>query len=555
MIRGLLRMKARGFAVGGLILGAYAVAVARGVVPREVAATVSTMLMLLPFVVAGACFVAARRHEGRNRRGWNLLGAALVATTAYSIVWYVLQVVSHGSMPTAIDLVFLAVLPVGVAGILNLASPRDRSSTLRLTIDAIVIGVSVFLISWSLVLRPVYMGSHGPAISRVIGLVYPVGDVVILSLVAFVATRFRSEGTTPLTLIGVAMVIWSISDSTFAYLTFTGSYYYGHPIEVGWIAGFLLMFVAALRARPVEAEARREGLPRVRVPYLVVGIAFGVGVGSQVVRGTQDPVILYGLLGLSVLVLARQFVAVVEHQRVTIDRMEELDQLKTAFLMAISHELRTPLTCVVGYASLLDDGLSNYSTEEACEFVHAINVSGKRLERLLSDLLDTERLDRNALAINRRPTDLHELVTRVLEYSSMDERVQVDVARGTRVNVDPAIVERIVENLVVNAVKHTPSGTAICVRSEVQGTAFVLTVEDDGPGIPDGVKDAIFEPFRKGAPTHQPGTGVGLTLVAQFAKVHGGSAWVEDRPGGGSCFRVHFENAVVAGPAEGVFAA
>jgi signal transduction histidine kinase len=418
---------------------------------------------------------------------------------------------------------------------------------LRLSLDAILIGISLFLISWSVVLRALYMGSTGPAVGRVLGLVYPVGDVIILSLVAFVATRYRTEGTTPLNLIGLAMVIWSVSDSAYSYLSFKGMYFPGHPVEVGWVAGFVLLIVAALRARPVEAEEEpRSRLPRVHLPYVVAGVSFLIGVATQIARGTQDPVVVYGLLGLSLLVLARQFSAIVEHQRFTIRQMEELDQLKTTFLMAISHELRTPLTSVVGYASLLDGALSDFSPEEAGQFVHAINVSGQRLEHLLSDLLDIERMDRGALALKRRETDLRELVRRVLEYSGMDGRVQATIAKDTLAHVDPAIVERIVENLVVNAVKHTPADTNIYVLAESFGTSLVLTVEDDGPGIPDDVKAAIFEPFRKSAPTHRPGTGVGLTLVAQFAKLHGGSAWVEDRPGGGSRFRVHLEDSVVA---------
>jgi signal transduction histidine kinase len=104
-------------------------------------------------------------------------------------------------------------------------------------------------------------------------------------------------------------------------------------------------------------------------------------------------------------------------------------------------------------------------------------------------------------------------------------------------NVDAGTIERIVDNLVVNAVKHTPPTTAIHVRVERCDGGAMLSVEDEGPGVPDEVKAVIFQPFRQGAGV-QSGVGIGLSLVAKFAALHGGRAWVEDRAGGGSAFRV-----------------
>jgi signal transduction histidine kinase/uncharacterized membrane protein len=466
-----------------------------------------------------------------------LLGGALAGDGLVAVLSYVVDVKSAAGA-AVINFLYLAIIPVGVAGILDLAARRDRSSTLRRSLDAVLIGLSLLVISWSVVLRPLYAGSHATGINRVFDLVFPVGDVIILSLVVFVATRYRSEGTTGLTFIGLAMVIWSFSDSAYSYLAFRGTYYQGHPVEVGWFAGYALLLVAAGRARPTTREESPPTLPRIHVPYFIAGASLAVGVGMQAVRMTLDPVVVYGLLVLCVLVIVRQFVAILEAKSLTISRMRELDQLKSSFLMAISHDLRTPLTSVVGYASLLDDGVSDLSAEEVAEFAHTINVSGQRLERLLADLLDVERLSRGILEARRRVTDMRELVRRVLEYSGKDGRVRIEIAKGTHADVDPALVERIVENLVSNGVKYTPPGTTICVRGEPQGEDFLLTVEDNGPGVPDELKTLIFDLFQQNGPAYQPGTGVGLSLVAQFAKLHGGRAWVEDTPGGGARFRV-----------------
>ena len=222
----------------------------------------------------------------------------------------------------------------------------------------------------------------------------------------------------------------------------------------------------------------------------------------------------------------------------------ELDRMKSAFLLAISHELRTPLTAVSGYASLLEEDAESLSRVEIAEYAHDIGVAASRLERLLLDILDMERLARGMLEAHRQPTDVADLVRRVLDFNDVADKVGVDIPAGTVENIDPGFVERIVENLVRNAVKHTPRGTPIWVRADERGDAFLLIVDDAGPGVPDEVKEEIFEPFRQGdlpdgtGPVHAPGTGVGLALVTQFARLHGGRTWVEDRAGGGSSFRV-----------------
>lgn len=214
---------------------------------------------------------------------------------------------------------------------------------------------------------------------------------------------------------------------------------------------------------------------------------------------------------------------------------------RDAFLHAVSHELRTPLTSVIGFAGLLARGRSEKLSEEAADLVGRIELNALKLERLLSDLLDLDRLARGVLEARRRPVPIKNAIRRTVDSLQVgDHPVTVEVQPGDlEANVDPAQFERIIENLVVNASRHTPPGTAIDITATPSANGLLVTVDDRGLGVPDVSKSAVFEPFQRAEPgALTPGTGIGLSLIARFAELHGGRAWVEDRPGGGASFRV-----------------
>jgi signal transduction histidine kinase len=153
----------------------------------------------------------------------------------------------------------------------------------------------------------------------------------------------------------------------------------------------------------------------------------------------------------------------------------------------------------------------------------------------------------------RRPTDVTQLVGQIAaSHQSASHAIAVS-AEPTTANVDAAKVERIIENLLLNAVKHTPSGTPIALRLERQGDDLLIIVDDDGPGIPDDFKTSVFEIFDRGpeSKSQRPGTGIGLSLVARFAALHGGRAWVEDSSSGGASFRLLLPRCVVTRPPKG----
>ena len=229
-----------------------------------------------------------------------------------------------------------------------------------------------------------------------------------------------------------------------------------------------------------------------------------------------------------------------QREREAAERLRSLDEMKNTFLAAVSHELRSPLTSILGLSLTLERG-PEIDSDDRADLLRRLAGNAKKLDRLLRDLLDIDRLNRGIVEPQYRVTDIGALARRTVE--SLDVLAGRDVIAETDavvLAVDPPKVERIIENLLANAVRHTEADRRIWVRVHPHDAGALIVVEDDGPGVSEDLRGAIFEPFRQGptASPHAPGTGIGLSLVARFAELHGGRAWVEERAGGGASFRV-----------------
>jgi PAS domain S-box-containing protein len=227
-----------------------------------------------------------------------------------------------------------------------------------------------------------------------------------------------------------------------------------------------------------------------------------------------------------------------ERERSQGEQLRAMDQLKNTLLHTLSHDLKGPITAILGAATTLRrPGLSESDT---AELLDGMSSRARKMDRLLTDLLDLERIGRGIVEPTRFPVDVGELVSDLVHSCDAIEGRAVElIARPVVVPVDAPKVERMIENLLVNAVRHTPRGCRLWVRVAPHEGGALITVEDDGPGVPEELKEVIFQAFRKGTPGDDtPGSGIGLSLVARFAELHGGRAWVEDRTGGGASFRV-----------------
>lgn len=252
--------------------------------------------------------------------------------------------------------------------------------------------------------------------------------------------------------------------------------------------------------------------------------------------------LLYAALFRIVAGASKQLRRQAQSEREAAQRLRELDDMKNTFLAAVSHELRTRLAAILGCAVTLNHaGETKLSADDSRDLTLRLESNARKLNRLLSDLLDLERLVQGILEPKRVPTDVSSLVRGVIDETEVVGQRTLHVeAEPVVVAVDPVKVERIAENMIANAIRHTTSGTNLWVRVLPEEDGVLLVVEDDGPGVPEQLRQEIFKPFRRGpdGPSHSPGVGVGLSLVAQFAELHGGRAWVEERPGGGASFRV-----------------
>ena len=244
--------------------------------------------------------------------------------------------------------------------------------------------------------------------------------------------------------------------------------------------------------------------------------------------------------------------ALVREQQAT-EQLRAVDEMRATFLAAISHELRTPLAGLVGASQTLAASDGRLGPGQAQALAGVVERQSARVVGLLDDLLDVERLSRGRMGVNPSPVALLQLARSVAAGSPGSGVVEVE-GDDVVVTVDRTHVERILHNLLRNAMKHAASATRGRIVVEEHPLGAQLAVEDDGPGVPSAIRDQLFEPFVHGpgaGSLPSPGAGIGLALVSKFAELHGGRAWVEEASSGGARFVVLLGDgaAVGTGPA------
>jgi PAS domain S-box-containing protein len=234
-------------------------------------------------------------------------------------------------------------------------------------------------------------------------------------------------------------------------------------------------------------------------------------------------------------------IAVVED----ISERKKVERLKNEFVSVVGHELRTPLTSIRGSLGLLAGGVAGELPPEAAQMVRLAVDNTDRLVRLVNDTLELERLDAGRTELHRLPAELADLTATAFEaVGALAEAAGValvNTVSGVWLLADPDRVVQALINLVGNAVKFSPAGGKVIVSAQARGHLALISVADEGRGIPSDKLDSIFERFTQVDSSDvrdKGGTGLGLAITRAIVEHHGGRIWAESGPAGGSTFRM-----------------
>ncbi|HEY2072551.1 MAG TPA: HAMP domain-containing sensor histidine kinase, partial [Gaiellaceae bacterium] len=227
-------------------------------------------------------------------------------------------------------------------------------------------------------------------------------------------------------------------------------------------------------------------------------------------------------------------------------RAEELIRLRDEFVAVVSHELRTPLTSIIGYLELLVDEESGGLTAEQQSYLEIVQRSTSRLVELVGDLLLVAEAERGPLALDLTDIDIRELVEHAVDAArpAADARgvvLRLESGVSGTVAGDRMRIAQMLDNLISNAIKFTPTDGRVTVRAGQRGSDAVFEVADTGGGIAAVDRDRLFDPFFRSRDANAravPGTGLGLTITKAIVEAHDGTIEIDTTPGGGATFRV-----------------
>jgi len=263
---------------------------------------------------AAACGAAALRHGGRVRLAWTLMGASALSWGLGQSVWDWYQVVRNVEVPfpSFSDAGYLLAVPFAIGGVLAFPVAAERARTfVRTFLDGLLIASGLLVVSWSTSLGAVYRAGADTPMAMVLSLLYPISDVAIVTMILVRVARVPRAGRTPLMLMAAGLAAAAVADSNFAYLTANNTYGSGNVLDAGWVAGYLLIGLSALRTvrrpmrgRPPAVLPSRFGA---LLPYIPAAAAVGVTIAQKTTTGNLDDFTFWAVLTLVGLVLIRQY--------------------------------------------------------------------------------------------------------------------------------------------------------------------------------------------------------------------------------------------------------
>ena len=232
-----------------------------------------------------------------------------------------------------------------------------------------------------------------------------------------------------------------------------------------------------------------------------------------------------------------------QHERArqkTYREIEQLSKLRGEFVSTVSHEFRTPLTGIQGFSEMMRD--EELTVAQMREYAGDINKDAQRLNRLINDMLDLDRLEAGLMTMKAEPVDLNRIVADAAATAAgraARHSIQLDLDDALpKLTGDVDRLTQVVTNLLSNAIKYSPDGGAVELRTRGGAQTVLLTVRDHGIGIPAAQLEKIFERYSRIETISTQGTGLGLPIVRQIVQLYRGRVWATSEPGEGSVFHV-----------------
>jgi signal transduction histidine kinase len=317
----------------------------------------------------------------------------------------------------------------------------------------------------------------------------------------------------------------------------------------GYHSSFFVLYLAVIIGVAYQLELLRTMAVTLVIGLIYVGACYVNPAGLQfsfaqyILAGKVLLLLVVALLCGLLLEQLRREQQQTAQEREQVARLRALDKLQENFVLSVSHELKTPLTCIRTAVDLLSANCDGPAAARA-ELIDTIDHHVRRLQVLVDDLLEITKLDAGQITLVPQRTDLHQLVSRVVETLRplALHKGQVVQLHGPEspclVEVDRKRMEQVLTNVLSNAITFTPKQGHIDVHVLAAAEGFQVSVVDDGPGIPLEAQPHLFEKFYVAVDGRGlSGMGLGLYIARQIVELHGGHIWVESRVGGGSTFR------------------
>lgn len=475
-----------------------------------------------------------------------LLAAGAITLTALGDTYYSFAMDADGYLPfpSPADIVYLLFYPLMIASLLALVRSRFRGVRGLLIVETGVgtLGAAAVL---TLVLDPIVGDAlaSGELLSTAIALAYPTFDVVLLAVIAGVASLPTARiGRRWWALVG-GLSVWAAADIAYALLEHEGAYLAGLPLDAAWAVGLALLAWWVAGVPGWREDGATTVAPRLAVPVPAIAVLAGLAVlvvgtrmelslvavvlaAATIATGTLPLVFRQALLG-------RMLAARDEAMR----RLSALDRAKTEIMVTMNHEFRTPLTTITGHVELLVDGGAGELPPAAVNALQTVERNAERLESLIDETLVAARLEEGEEYFAREPIELGSLVAAAGERvraTGESRGVALDLV-GTDASLpidgDPAHLERALGNLLDNAVKFSDRGDRVTVTVDAAGRSdAVVRIVDTGIGIPDEDLPRLFRRYFRASNVRSaaiPGIGLGLSIAQHVVRAHGGAIVVE----------------------------